>query len=90
VADESLAELIGMDAADPRLTRALVGLGFPGDLVPVIEREQDPPDRSGEGGGSATLDAPARAVRVTFFQAEDVPGGVRVPEGVVDLGGRWW
>jgi hypothetical protein len=71
VADESLTELIGMDAADPRLTRALVGLGFPGDLVPVIEREQDPPDRSGEGGGSATLDAPARAVRVTFFQAED-------------------
>jgi hypothetical protein len=60
-----------VDARDPRLTQALAALGFPRDLVPVIEREQDAPDDSGEGGGSSTLDAPAAAVRVTFFQADD-------------------
>jgi len=38
--------------------------------VPVIEREQDVPDSSGEGGGCSTLNAPARAVRVTFFRAD--------------------
>ena len=71
MADDSLADLVGVDADDPRLTRALAALGFPRDLVPVIEREQDAPDSSGEGGGCSTLNAPARAVRVTFFQADD-------------------
>lgn len=69
--DESLVDLVGMDARDPRLTQALTALGFPRDLLPVIEREQDAPDDAGEDGGSATLDAPARAVRVTFLQADD-------------------
>jgi hypothetical protein len=71
VAEESLADLVGVDAEDPGLTRALAPLGLPFDLVPVIEREQDAPDSAGEGGGSSTLDAPARAVRLTFFQAGD-------------------
>jgi hypothetical protein len=71
VADESLADLVGVDADDPGLTRALAALGFPRDLVPVIEQEQDAPDSSGGGGGSSTLHAPARAVRVTFLQAGD-------------------
>jgi hypothetical protein len=71
VADDSLADLVGVDADDPRLARALAALGFPHELVPVIEREQDVPDSSGEGDGCATLHAPARAVRVTFFQADD-------------------
>jgi hypothetical protein len=71
VADNSLADLIGVDADEPGLTRALASLGFPRDLVSVIEREQDVPDSSGEGGGCSTLNAPARAVRVTFFQADD-------------------
>jgi hypothetical protein len=60
-----------MDADDPGLGRALAALGFPRDLVPVIEREQEAPDSSGEGGGVSTLDAPARAVRVRFLQADD-------------------
>jgi hypothetical protein len=71
VVDESLADLVGADADDPRLTRALAALGLPHDLVPVIEREQDAPDDAGEGGGCSTLDAPARAVRLTFLQADD-------------------
>jgi hypothetical protein len=71
VADDSLADLVGVDADDPRLTRALAALGFPRDLVTVIEREQDSPDSLGEGGGCSTLNAPARAVSVTFFQADD-------------------
>jgi len=71
VADESLADLVGVDAADPRLRSALAALGFPRDLVPVIEREQDAPDSSGEGGGSSTIEAPDRAVRFTFMRADD-------------------
>jgi hypothetical protein len=71
VVDESLADLVGVDADDPGLTRALAALGLPHDLVPVIEREQDEPDDAGEGGGCSTLDAPARAVRLTFMQAND-------------------
>jgi hypothetical protein len=71
VADESLADLIGLDARDPGLTSALEALGFERDLVAVIEREQDAPDSSGEGGGSASLKAPGRALRLTFVQEGD-------------------
>jgi hypothetical protein len=71
VVDESLVVLLGVDAEDPDLRRALAALGLPQDLVPVIEREQDAPDDAGEGGGVSTVDAPARAVRFTFLQADD-------------------
>jgi hypothetical protein len=67
VADESLADLLGMDARDVRLTRALATLGFPLDLVPLIEREQDTP----RSAGVSTLHAPARAVRVTFMRSDE-------------------
>lgn len=70
MAEESLADLIGLAAADPRLTDALTGLGFPRDVVAVVEREQDAPDGSGEGGGVATLKAPGRALRLTFVQED--------------------
>lgn len=66
MADESLADLLGVDAHDARLTRALATLGFPHDLVPLIEREQDVPPSV----GVSTLHAPARAVRVTFFRSD--------------------
>jgi hypothetical protein len=71
VADESPADLIGLDARDPGLASALETLGFERDLVAVIEREQDAPDSSGEGGGSARLRAPGRALRLTFVQEDD-------------------
>jgi hypothetical protein len=71
VTDESLADMVGLDAADPRLARAAETLGLPGDLVSLIEQEQDEPDSSGEGGGVATLTAPARAVKLTFMQVDD-------------------
>jgi hypothetical protein len=67
VADESLAGLLGMDARDARLKRALATWGFPLDLVALIERQQDAP----RNAGVSTLDAPARAVRVTFMRSDD-------------------
>jgi hypothetical protein len=66
VTDESLTDLLGMGASDARLTRALATLGFPLDLVPLIEREQDTP----RSAGVSTLHAPARAVRVTFMRSD--------------------
>lgn len=70
MADGSLADLIGLAADDRRLTGALEALDFPRELVSLIEREQDEPDSSGEGGGVATLKAPARAVSLTFMQVD--------------------
>jgi hypothetical protein len=67
VSEESLLDLLGMDARDVRLTRALATLGFPLDLVPQIEREQDTP----RNAGVSTLHAPARAVGVTFMRSND-------------------
>jgi hypothetical protein len=67
VADESLVDLLGMDARDARLTRASAALGFPLDLVPAIERQQDTPRTV----GISTLHAPAQAVRVTFMRSDD-------------------
>ena len=73
---KALVDLLDADIDDPRLGRVLAGFGLPEDvagLAQLIEQVQDPADESGEGGGVATVRAPACSARLTFFRGADPP-----------------